>query len=76
MRFLGIAALGAAILSFAFWSAAWLYWNVLITELGTSSPVRYAAMAAAVLSAFFELIAISLVSIGILTAAKHVAGKQ
>ncbi len=72
MRILGIAALLSALLSFVLWFAGWLYWNVLITELGVNSPARYAAMSSGVLSAIFEFVAIALLSIGIIAAAKRI----
>ena len=71
MRGFGIAALLSALAAFVLWMAAWVYWNFLLAELGPQSGIRYAAMASGVLSAFFQLLAIALLSVGLIVAAKR-----
>jgi hypothetical protein len=71
MRGLGIAALLSALAAFVLWLAGWVYWNFLLTTLGAQPATRYAATACSVLSAFFQLLAVVLLSVAVVIAGKR-----
>jgi hypothetical protein len=74
MRVLGAIAVVLTALSFLLWALTWTYWNFLYTSLGVDSPVRYVAMTCTVVGSLFEYLAIGLVGIGLLVAAKKLRG--
>lgn len=71
MRGLGAVALILIILSFLFWIISWSYWNFLVDSFGLDSPFRYVAITCNVLSVLSELLAVGLLSIGLILAAKR-----
>ena len=71
MRILGISALIVAVLSFFLWLFSWSYWNVFVSTAGGGSAVRYIAQTCSFLSSLGELLAIVLLSIGLVFAGKR-----
>lgn len=76
MRILGAIAIAATFLSFLLWAVTWSYWNFLYTSLGAESPIRYVAMTCTVLSSLCEYLAIGLIGIGLILAAKRLPKAQ
>lgn len=71
MRGLGAVALVLVILSLLFWVVSWSYWNLLVDSLGIDSPFRYVAMTCNILSVLSEMLAVALLSIGLILTAKR-----
>lgn len=71
MRGIGIGALILTAVSFVFWLASWIYWTFLSTLFGYESPVRYIGQVFGVIGIITEYLAIALVAVGLVLAAKN-----
>lgn len=71
MRGMGIGALALTLVSFIFWLASWLYFTFLATRLGYESPLRYVVQAFGMLASLTEYLAIALIAVGLILAAKN-----
>ena len=71
MRGLGIAAVILTVLSFFLWLGSWSYWMFMAASFGYDHPLQYVAQTCSVVSTIFEMLAILLVAIGLILAAKR-----
>lgn len=70
MRGVGIGALALTLVSFVFWLASWFYFTFFAMRFDYESPLRYVAQAFGMLASLTEYIAIALIAVGLILAAK------
>lgn len=73
MKLLGISALALTVLSFLFWLINWSYWTFLYDSMtyNNQGAVRIAMTVVSVLSTLTDYLAILLIAVGLILAAKR-----
>lgn len=70
MRPLGVSALILTVFSFLSWLVSWIYWTFFSLPLAYNVLFDYVARGLGFLSVLFQILALALVSIGLMIAAK------
>lgn len=71
MRPLGITALILTVLSFLFWLVTWVYWTFFTLPLSQGLVLNYVVRGLGFLGYVFQTLALVLVCIGLMMAAKR-----